>query len=122
MSLRHWICCGDKIPKNEIVYLSQIIILYTIILVCMFNLSYKKENKDIWIALLSYCLGCLLPSPVIIYGSLGGLSRDSFITIHHIQQVMKVKRQFIMQLEEKENIKYLTSKLGNGFRIKMPIV
>ena len=32
----------------------------------MLNLSYKKENKDIWIALLSFCLGCLLPSPVII--------------------------------------------------------
>ena len=26
MSLRHMKCCGDKIPKNEIVYLSQIII------------------------------------------------------------------------------------------------
>ena len=79
MSLRHWKCCGDKIPKNEIVYLLQIIILYTIILVCMFNLSYKKENKDIWIALLSYCLGCLLPSPVIIYGSLGGLSKTHLL-------------------------------------------
>ena len=79
MSLRHWKCCGDKIPKNEIVYLSQIIILYTIILVCMFKLSYKKENKDIWIALLSYCLGCLLPSPVIIYGSLGGLSKTHLL-------------------------------------------
>ena len=39
----------------------------------MFNLTYKNENKDLWIALLSYSLGCLLPSPVIIYGSLGGL-------------------------------------------------
>ena len=32
------------------------------------------------------------------------------------------EKAVIMQLEEKENIKYLTSKLGNGFRIKMPIV
>ena len=39
----------------------------------MCNLTCKNENKDLWIALLSYCLGCLLPSPVIIYGSLGGL-------------------------------------------------
>ena len=45
----------------------------------MFNLSYKKENKDIWIALLSYCLGCLLPSPVIVYGSLGGLSKTHLL-------------------------------------------
>ena len=45
----------------------------------MFNLSYKKENKDIWIALLSYCLGSLLPSPVIVYGSLGGLSKTHLL-------------------------------------------
>ena len=79
MSLRHWKCCGDIVPKNEIVYLSQIIILYTIILVCMYNLSYKNKNTDIWIALLSYCLGCLLPSPVFIYGSLGGLSKTHLL-------------------------------------------
>ena len=45
----------------------------------MFNLTYKNGNKDLWIALLSYCLGCLLPSPIIIYGSLGGLSPSDLL-------------------------------------------
>ena len=77
--MKNWKCCGGKVPQTEIVYFTQITILYIIIIVCIFNLSYKTENKDLWIALLSYCLGCLLPSPVIIYGSLGGLSPSDLL-------------------------------------------
>ena len=77
--MKNWKCCGWKIPQAEIMYFSQIIILYIIIIICMCNLTYKNENKDLWIALLSYCLGCLLPSPVIIYGSLGGLSPSDLL-------------------------------------------
>ena len=45
MSLRHWKCCGDKIPKNEIVYLSQIIILYIIYLYVCLTYPIKKKIK-----------------------------------------------------------------------------
>ena len=69
----------EKVPQTEIVYFSQITILYIIIIMCIFNLTYKNENKDLWLALLTYCLGCLLPSPVIIYGSLGGLSQTDLL-------------------------------------------
>ena len=77
--MKDWKCCGRKVPQTEIVYFSQIIILYLIIIMFIFNLTYKNENKDLWLALLTYCLGCLLPSPVTIYGSLGGLPQTDLL-------------------------------------------
>lgn len=45
------------------VYMSQIIILYIVIITCIINLSCNNGKNELWVSLLSYSLGCLLPSP-----------------------------------------------------------
>ena len=51
--------------KNFVVYLVQLVILSIVIGVALLNLSlgWHKENKDMWVAMLSSCIGYMLPSP-----------------------------------------------------------
>ena len=57
---------GSKIPKEEIVYFCQIIIVYTVIITAIVNLSLGEEQRDLWITLLSSAIGYLLPNPRLV--------------------------------------------------------
>ena len=55
---------GDrKSPKPELVYISQILILYVIIICSLVNLSMDRGERALWISLLSLCIGAFLPAP-----------------------------------------------------------
>ena len=57
---------------KQIVFFSQIILIYVVIITCLVNLTFYQEHSkqaQLWIALLSGCLGYVLPNP-----SLGGAS------------------------------------------------
>ena len=62
-SSRRWRLCGNECPKAEIVFLSQVVILYTVIVVSIYNLTQGRRDSNLWTALLSSCLGYLLPNP-----------------------------------------------------------
>ena len=49
-------------PKEEIVFLFQVIVLYTVILINIYNLTTGHENSNLWTALLSCSLDYLLPN------------------------------------------------------------
>ena len=56
---------GKKVRKPEIVFIFQVIILYIVIITCIINLSLNNGTSELWVSLLSYSLGCILPSPKI---------------------------------------------------------
>ena len=58
-----WHIFGTECPKEEIVFLCQIIILYTVIVVSIYNLTTGHADYTLWTALLSSSLGYLLPNP-----------------------------------------------------------
>ncbi len=58
-----WRLCGNECPKAEIVFLCQIVVLYTVIVVSIYNLTRGTGDSNLWTALLSSCLGYLLSSP-----------------------------------------------------------
>ncbi|RLJ22847.1 hypothetical protein DJ031_00130 [bacterium endosymbiont of Escarpia laminata] len=61
-----WHIFGTACPKEEIVFLCQVVVLYTVILVSIYNLSFGHHaNPTLWTALLSSSLGYLLPSPTL---------------------------------------------------------
>ena len=64
-SVSSWVTCGKKTPRSEVVFLCQVLILYTVIVVSIYNLTVKSENSTLWTALLSSFLGYLLPNPTI---------------------------------------------------------
>ena len=66
---------GRRIRKPEMTFIFQVIILYIVIITCIINLSLKNGTSELWVSLLSYSLGCLLPSPKI--KKLNGSNHDN---------------------------------------------
>lgn len=62
-----WDVFGKTVPRAEIVFVCQMIIIYVVIGVSLFSLTRGNDaaDKQLWIALLSSCLGYLLPNPRI---------------------------------------------------------
>jgi hypothetical protein len=60
-----WTLLGKKVSKTETLFFSQIIIIYTVVIACIINLSLDNGKSTLWTALLSSCLGYLLPNPKI---------------------------------------------------------
>lgn len=60
-----WQAFGYKIQRSLAVFASQTVVLYVVIFTALINLSIGKEPQTLWTALLSSCLGYLLPSPKI---------------------------------------------------------
>lgn len=64
-NISNWkICCG-RFPKQEIIYFTQVLAIYVIIIASLVNLSLSIEKNEIWISLLSICIGFLIPAPTI---------------------------------------------------------
>ena len=60
-----WHLFGTVCPKEEIVFLCQVVVLYTVILISSYNLTTGHANSNLWTALLSSSLGYLLPNPTL---------------------------------------------------------
>ena len=60
-----WKFCNRSIPSREVIFFTQVVILYIVVLVSLANLSLSIGNQTLWSSLLSGCLGYLLPSPSI---------------------------------------------------------
>lgn len=62
-SISQWMWCGDTLPKDQIVFFTQIIPIYIVICCSIANLMLERGDDHIWLALLSSSLGYLLPNP-----------------------------------------------------------
>jgi hypothetical protein len=60
-----WDFFGKILPKSEIVFFTQIIIIYIVIIVSIVNLTLDHTADKLWIALLSSSIGYILPNPKI---------------------------------------------------------
>ena len=60
-----WHLFGTVCPKEEIVFLCQVLVLFAVILISIYNLTTGHENSNLWTALLSSSLGYLLPNPTL---------------------------------------------------------
>ena len=60
---RRWNICGRFVPKDEIVFFFQVALIYIVVITSLVNLILGFENTHLRIALLSSCLGYILPAP-----------------------------------------------------------
>ena len=60
-------CCLFKkdIAVQTVIYFTQVIIIYIVIVWCLINISLDRGDCGVWTNLLSSCLGYLLPSPTL---------------------------------------------------------
>ena len=59
----YWIVCCKKLPKKEVIFFAQVILIYVVSISCVVNLSLQLGNQSLWSSLLSGCIGYILPSP-----------------------------------------------------------
>ena len=64
-SYSQWEIFGRIIPKNEVIFICQVVILYIVILTCIVNLSLGNGDSNLWTALLSSSMGIMLPAPTL---------------------------------------------------------
>lgn len=64
---RDWSICGGRVPKNQVTFFVQIIVVYGIIIVSIAHLSLQSSNQELWLVLLSSAFGYILPSPGLKY-------------------------------------------------------
>jgi len=60
-----WRLCCARVPAEEIIYFSQVLIAYIVIIVSLINLSLFDANVCLWSSLASGTIGYLLPNPSI---------------------------------------------------------
>ena len=53
---KRWVLFGNSCPKAEIVFFCQVGVLYTVIVVSIYNLTKTDGNSNLWTALLSSSL------------------------------------------------------------------
>jgi len=58
-----WVLWGTSVPKNEVTYIVQSIVLIIVIIVSLINLSLDTGDHDLNICLLFSSLGAFLPGP-----------------------------------------------------------
>ena len=58
-----WNVFGSDVPKEEIVFFTQVILIYVIAITSIVNLKMDAKNDTLWISLLSASLGYMLPAP-----------------------------------------------------------
>ncbi len=63
VNAERWHLLGTRVPREEIVYFCQMIIVYIIIIASITNLSLQNGSTELWISLLSSCIGYALPNP-----------------------------------------------------------
>jgi hypothetical protein len=57
--------CGKETSKGHCVFTCQMVLIYIVIITCIINLSIENGESNLWTALLSSCLGYILPAPSI---------------------------------------------------------
>ena len=57
-----WMLMGSKIPKAEIVFFTQVILIYIVVIASLVNIA-LGSTAELWVLLLTSCLGYLMPSP-----------------------------------------------------------
>ena len=72
MSLRsnnEWRTCCGRAPREQIVFFTQVIIAYVVIITSLINLCLSSQNTCLWATLVSGTIGYLLPAPTIKHES-----------------------------------------------------
>jgi len=59
----HWF--GHALPRSEIVFFVQVILVYIVVIVSIVNITLSHDPDRLWITLLSSSIGYLLPSPTL---------------------------------------------------------
>ena len=60
---RLWCLMGRELPRSEIIFFSQMVIILIVVISSIYNLSTGHKDRMLWVTLLSSTVGYCLPNP-----------------------------------------------------------
>ena len=76
-STTQWNWCGQRIPKNQIVYFTQIFFIFCVVTASIVQLALGNKHEELWVVLLCSCVGYVLPNPKLKFLKSGKSIRES---------------------------------------------
>ena len=67
-----WNFFGRRVPKTEIVFICQMLLVFVVVCVSLYNLTLENKPDKLWVVLLSSSIGYALPNPTLGGGGGGG--------------------------------------------------
>ena len=64
-SNQKWKLFNAHVPRSEIVFFVQVLLVYIVVITSIVNLTIGNKDPKLWIALLSGHIGYLLPNPTL---------------------------------------------------------
>ena len=58
-----WKIFGYDVPRSEVVFICQMLIISGVIISCIVNLSMNNGNSEMWVSFFGYAFGAMLPPP-----------------------------------------------------------
>ena len=58
-----WIWCSQVYPRRQIVFFSQVLLVYILVLTALVNITIRPDDTQLWVAVISGAVGYLLPNP-----------------------------------------------------------
>lgn len=83
-----WKIFGYNVPRSQVVYICQMIIITGVIISCIVNLSLKNGNSEMWVSFFGYAFGAMLPPPKLKKSI--GKSKDIIVSSQTSQGVSTV--------------------------------
>jgi hypothetical protein len=62
---RGWFNDCSSPTANEVLFIVQILVIFTVVVSSIANLSFKNGDSNLWTALLSCSIGYVLPNPKV---------------------------------------------------------
>ena len=78
VSARNWKFFGYNVPKPEVIFFSQVVIIYIVVITSLINVAIANGDTTVWISLLCSCLGYMLPNPSLPQAQFNNLSKKRF--------------------------------------------
>ena len=63
---KEWQVCCSKTSKNCIMFTTQVVTAFSVLLVALYHVSAKSEGRDVWVSLLASSMGFLMPNPKLL--------------------------------------------------------
>ena len=60
-----WHFFGRRVPKTEIVFVCQMLLVFVVVCVSLYNLTLENKPDKLWVVLLSSSIGYALPNPTL---------------------------------------------------------
>ena len=75
-----WFSDCSTPTANELIYFTQILVIFIVVITSLYNLCVQSGDDSLWTALLTSCIGYILPNPKLKTKSNNNTNNSNTVT------------------------------------------